>query len=160
MKNYDVYALGNALVDIEYHVDAQQLVSMGIDKGVMTLIDEHQHNHLVNHLGDSHEKMACGGSAANTVIAVAQFGGQGYFSCSVADDITGQFFVSDLQQTGIHTNSHLLMDAKVGVTALAADITSEAGRSRALEVCPEPDILVNNAGGPPPGDFSDWTRDD
>ncbi|MDH3474031.1 MAG: SDR family oxidoreductase [Rhodospirillales bacterium] len=48
----------------------------------------------------------------------------------------------------------------VAVTAVAADITSEAGRRLALEACPRPDILVNNAGGPPPGDFHDWTRDD
>jgi len=48
----------------------------------------------------------------------------------------------------------------VTVTAVAADITSEAGRVAALAACPEPDILINNAGGPPPGDFRDWTRDD
>jgi len=46
------------------------------------------------------------------------------------------------------------------VTAVACDITSEAGRAMVLEACPNPDILVNNAGGPPPGDFRDWTRDD
>jgi 3-oxoacyl-[acyl-carrier protein] reductase len=46
------------------------------------------------------------------------------------------------------------------VTAVAGDITTEAGRAAALAACPEPDILVNNAGGPPPGDFRDWTRDD
>lgn len=44
----------------------------------------------------------------------------------------------------------------VAVTAVAADITSEAGRAAVLAACPEPDILVNNAGGPPPGDFRDW----
>ena len=109
MKQYDVYALGHALVDIEYHCEAEQLVSMGIDKGVMTLIDEHQHNHLVNYLGDDHEKMACGGSAANTMIALAQMGGQGYFSCSLGNDITGQFFVDDLNKAGIHSNAHLHM---------------------------------------------------
>ena len=48
----------------------------------------------------------------------------------------------------------------VSVTAVAVDITSEAGRAAVLEACPNPDILVNNAGGPPPGDFRDWTRDD
>src|SRR5690606_37640692 len=46
------------------------------------------------------------------------------------------------------------------VRAVAADITTEAGRAQALEACPHPDILVNNAGGPPPGDFRDWSRDD
>ena len=48
----------------------------------------------------------------------------------------------------------------VTVTAVAADITSVAGRAAALAACPAPDILINNAGGPPPGDFRDWTRDD
>lgn len=45
------------------------------------------------------------------------------------------------------------------VTAVACDITNEAGRDSVLSVCSEPDILINNAGGPPPGDFRDWDRD-
>ncbi len=48
----------------------------------------------------------------------------------------------------------------VSVTAVAGDITSEAGREQALAACANPDILVTNAGGPPPGDFRDWVRDD
>lgn len=46
------------------------------------------------------------------------------------------------------------------VTAIACDITTEAGRDAVLSACPTPDILINNAGGPPPGDFRDWERDD
>ena len=46
------------------------------------------------------------------------------------------------------------------VTAVAGDITTEAGRASALAACPDPDILVNNAGGPPPGDFRAWERED
>ncbi|HUC60518.1 MAG TPA: SDR family oxidoreductase [Alphaproteobacteria bacterium] len=46
------------------------------------------------------------------------------------------------------------------IQAVACDITSEEGRTKALAACPEPDILVNNAGGPPPGDFRDWGRED
>lgn len=48
----------------------------------------------------------------------------------------------------------------VQVTAVAGDITTEAGRAAALAACPAPDILINNAGGPPPGDFRNWERDD
>ncbi len=48
----------------------------------------------------------------------------------------------------------------VKVTAIAVDVTTEAGRKQVLAACPEPDIIVNNAGGPPPGDFRDWVRDD
>ena len=39
----------------------------------------------------------------------------------------------------------------VGVTVVAADITTPDGRAAVLSACPDPDILVTNAGGPPPG---------
>ncbi len=47
----------------------------------------------------------------------------------------------------------------VGVTTVAGDITTEAGRAAVLAQGPF-DILVTNAGGPPPGLWSDWARDD
>lgn len=48
----------------------------------------------------------------------------------------------------------------VTVTAIAADITSEAGRALVLAAAGEVDILVTNAGGPPPGMWHDWTEAD
>lgn len=47
----------------------------------------------------------------------------------------------------------------VKVTTVAGDITTEATRAKVLAEGPF-DILVNNAGGPPPGLWSDWSRDD
>jgi len=51
-------------------------------------------------------------------------------------------------------------DHGVGVTAVAADITSDAGRAEVLAAAGDVDILVTNAGGPPPGLWSDWERED
>ena len=49
----------------------------------------------------------------------------------------------------------------VKVTPVASDITSEAGRAAVLDALDgQADILVNNAGGPPPGKWTDWSRDD
>ena len=48
----------------------------------------------------------------------------------------------------------------VGVTTVACDVTTQAGQAHLLEVASDVDILVTNAGGPPPGVWSDWTRDD
>jgi 3-oxoacyl-[acyl-carrier protein] reductase len=48
----------------------------------------------------------------------------------------------------------------VAVEAVAADITTADGRAKVLEAAGEPDILVTNAGGPPPGLWSDWSRED
>ena len=48
----------------------------------------------------------------------------------------------------------------VTVTAVAADITTAEGRAQVLAAAGDIDILITNAGGPPPGLWSDWTRDD
>ncbi len=48
----------------------------------------------------------------------------------------------------------------VDVVAVAADVTTQEGRSKILDAAGPADILVNNAGGPPPGKWSDWSRDD
>ncbi len=48
----------------------------------------------------------------------------------------------------------------VSVTTVAADITDPSERAEVLEAAGQVDILVTNAGGPPPGMWSDWSRDD
>ncbi|MFN7267907.1 MAG: SDR family oxidoreductase [Cereibacter sp.] len=48
---------------------------------------------------------------------------------------------------------------QVGVVTVPCDITTEAGRASVLAQGPF-DILVTNAGGPPPGLWSDWSRED
>jgi 3-oxoacyl-[acyl-carrier protein] reductase len=48
----------------------------------------------------------------------------------------------------------------VKVTAVQADVTSDEGRAAVLAAAGDVDILVTNAGGPPPGIWSDWSRED
>ncbi len=47
MQKYDVYGIGNALVDKEFEVEDQFFVDAGIEKGFMTLIDAHKPQELV-----------------------------------------------------------------------------------------------------------------
>jgi fructokinase len=104
MMHYHVYAVGNALVDMEYTVEDEFFRAQGIDKGVMTLVDAQSQENTIQALHAHSVKRGCGGSAANTIIAVQQFGGQGYYACKVADDELGHFFADDLKHTGVHTN--------------------------------------------------------
>jgi sugar/nucleoside kinase (ribokinase family) len=89
MTRYDVYGLGNALLDVECEVEPEVLVELGIDKGVMTLLDEASQNKILARLGNAASKRTCGGSGANTIVAVSQFGGQAFYSCKVAKDEPG-----------------------------------------------------------------------
>ncbi|CAM4100591.1 SDR family oxidoreductase [Palleronia rufa] len=48
----------------------------------------------------------------------------------------------------------------VSVTEVVADVTTAEGCARVLDAAGATDILVTNAGGPPPGMWTDWSRDD
>ena len=45
-----------------------------------------------------------GGSAANTMIAISQLGGSAYYSCKVAADEFGDFYLADMTHAGVETN--------------------------------------------------------
>ena len=106
MAKYTVYGIGNALVDMEFEVETQLLQELNIDKGVMTLMDEGQQTAIMQQLQDFACKKSCGGSAANTMVAISQFGGKGFYSCKVANDETGNFYLQDLSTCGVDTNVH------------------------------------------------------
>lgn len=106
MAKYDVYGIGNALVDMEYEIEIADLAALGIDKGVMTLVDEEQQLRMMEHLATHPHQRSSGGSAANSMIAVSQFGGAGFYSCKVAGDDLGHFYMKDLLDGGVDTNHH------------------------------------------------------
>ena len=102
---YDVYGIGNALVDKEFEVTDAFLAAEGIEKGLMTLIDEERHNHLLASLKQNMglKKRAGGGSAANSIVAISQFGGKTFYACKVANDEFGEFYMHDLHAAGVDT---------------------------------------------------------
>ena len=103
-RAFNVYGIGNALVDIQYRVTPDFLARFGIEKGVMTLIEEDRHHELLDRLGDDVLKRSSGGSAANTMIAVASLGGTAYYACKVAKDAYGDFYLRDLAEAGVASN--------------------------------------------------------
>jgi sugar/nucleoside kinase (ribokinase family) len=104
MSHHHLYAIGNALVDTEYEVSDALLAAMGVSKRHMTLIDEVQRTELLGHVQGLHARRTGGGSAGNTVVALAQLGGKAFYSCRVAHDELGDFYARDLQANGVATN--------------------------------------------------------
>jgi sugar/nucleoside kinase (ribokinase family) len=103
-KKYHVYGIGNALVDMEFEVSPELLQELNIDKGVMTLVDEKRKAEILEQLNGRLGNQSCGGSAANTMVAISQLGGKGFYSCKVANDEAGNFYLEDLQRCGLDTN--------------------------------------------------------
>ncbi|MDV6327988.1 adenosine kinase [Idiomarina sp. PL1-037] len=108
MKTIDVIGIGNALVDQEFEVSEDFLQKHDLKKGMMELIDEDAQNTLIAELSQLGElkKQSGGGSAANSLVAFAQFGGKAYYCCKVADDEAGMFYRQDLERIGIETSLH------------------------------------------------------
>lgn len=103
-KKYNVYGIGNAIVDIVTEVEHDFFEKNGIEKGVMTLVDEKRQLELMKVIDMQKSKMSGGGSAGNTIVALNQFGGKSFYSCLVAHDALGKFFLEDLHRNGVDTN--------------------------------------------------------
>ncbi len=107
MSHYHIYGIGAALVDTEIEVTDADLQAYGIEKGVMTLVDEARQTELIGLLSDhlTTSKRASGGSAANTIIGASYFGANTFYSCKVADDDNGSFYLNDMQDAGVSTHA-------------------------------------------------------
>ena len=95
----DVVGIGNAMVDVLSHADEDLVARQGLAKGTMRLVDEVQARALYDAMGPGVEMS--GGSAANTMVGVASFGGRAHYVGKVRDDQLGDVFGHDLRATGV-----------------------------------------------------------
>ena len=114
MKQYHVYAIGNAMVDIDFEISEDTIKRLNLAKGLMTLIDEDTHHVLLEELDGIKHLKSCGGSAANTIITLQQLGAKTFYSCKVGNDASGDFYYHDLVKNGIETN--LNSSGREGIT--------------------------------------------
>lgn len=105
-KDIDVFGVGNALVDILALVDHDFIREHALTPGSMTLVDAEKQGSLLRHLEHHNLQLSSGGSAANTIIAVSQSGGTGFYAGKVARDSHGEFYRQDLLESGVHFDVH------------------------------------------------------
>jgi sugar/nucleoside kinase (ribokinase family) len=95
----DVIGIGNALVDVLCHESDIFLERHGLVKGTMHLVDEARARQIYQAMGPAVE--VSGGSAANTIVGVASFGGRAHYVGKVRDDQLGEVFSHDLRSVGV-----------------------------------------------------------
>ena len=103
-RKYNVYGVGNALVDVQYQVSDAYIERMNVGMATMTLVDEARQRELIENVENEPLERASGGSAANTVIGVVNFGGTAYYGCKVGKDEPGDFYLNDLTAAGVGSN--------------------------------------------------------
>ena len=103
MKKYNVFGIGNALVDCVYIVDDKFLDDNNIEKGLMTLVDEKKQKSIIEKIKNFDSVIQSGGSVTNSVYTLSQLGGSGYVSVLVAEDKFGKIYLSDLKNSNVST---------------------------------------------------------
>jgi sugar/nucleoside kinase (ribokinase family) len=100
MKPYQVVGIGNAIVDVFSPADDSFLELMGIEKGIMQLVEKERGELLY---GAMRERVqAPGGSVANTLAGLGNLGLTTGFIGRVHDDALGRFYAKSMVENGTH----------------------------------------------------------
>jgi sugar/nucleoside kinase (ribokinase family) len=99
-RGLDVVGIGNAIVDVLAKAEEAFLQSARINKGTMTLIEAAQAETLYAKMSNTMEMS--GGSAANTMAALASLGSTAGYIGKVAHDTLGAAFRTDIMRAGVH----------------------------------------------------------
>lgn len=125
-SQFDVIAVGNAIVDVLSPATDEFLEAEGIPKAAMNLIDEERATSLYSRMQPGKE--ASGGSAANTVAGIASMGGKAAYIGKVADDQLGAIFTHDIRAIGVDFDTPPLKSGPATARCLI-NVTPDAQRS-------------------------------
>ncbi|MBT8153852.1 adenosine kinase [Epibacterium ulvae] len=99
MKTYQLVGIGNAVVDVISQCDDSFLEHMGIEKGIMQLIERDRGEVLYAAMND--RVQTPGGSVANTIAGAGALGLEAAFIGRVHDDALGKFYAQAMQDDGV-----------------------------------------------------------
>ena len=91
--------IGNAIFDVLVQTDEGFLATHGMTKGGMSLIDEARAAEIYRDMGPATEMS--GGSAANTIVGLANLGARTAYVGKVRDDQIGRLYTHDIRAAGV-----------------------------------------------------------
>ncbi|WP_438981211.1 adenosine kinase [Lentibacter sp.] len=99
MKKYQVVGIGNAVVDVITQSTDSFLTEMGIEKGIMQLVETERSEELFSAMDE--RVQTPGGSVANTIAGIGSLGLATGFIGRVRDDELGHFYADAMTREGI-----------------------------------------------------------
>ena len=121
MKKFDVYGLGNPLIDVLIKINDSVLQKLGLTKNSMSLVSTQKQNKILDLLADKPKELGVGGSCANTMVGIAQLGGTSAFSGKVGVDEFGEKYELELKKNQVNS----LLKKKVGATGSSIILVSD-----------------------------------
>jgi sugar/nucleoside kinase (ribokinase family) len=127
MREFQLYGLGSALVDIFIELSEEQFAALGFERGSMRLVSADEQKAILERFKDREQRLVSGGSVGNSTVAFAQLGGQAAFLGCVGDDRYGLFYQAEFEELGIDVGTPVLVGQSTG-TCLCL-ITPDAERT-------------------------------
>ena len=119
-----VLGMGNALVDLIFHLESDQILQeFGLPKGSMTLIGQEKAREILDHFENKADAVITGGSASNTITAIATMGGEcGFIGRTGKGDIYADFYTDYFKKHGIQTHfSQTDIQTGTAITLMSPD---------------------------------------
>lgn len=98
-----IMGIGNPLIDLIFQVKDSDLEILGLEKGIMHLVDDPVRDRILAHLRHKEPVMAPGGDVPNTMISLALLGRHSCFSGKVGDDSYGEQYRQRIEACGVHS---------------------------------------------------------
>ena len=127
MKTYDLVGIGNAVVDVISQADDSFLDHMGIEKGIMQLIERDRAEVLYDAMNG--RVQTPGGSVANTIAGAGALGLATAFIGRVHDDALGRFYASAMTDNGIDFTNPPIADGELPTSRSMIFVSPDGERS-------------------------------
>lgn len=127
MRDFQLYGLGNALVDIFVEASDADVAALGFEKATMRLVGIDDQKVLLERFHGREPRLVSGGSVANSVIAFSQLGGKAAFLGCVGDDRYGLFYEGEFEQLGVDIGAPVIVGESTGTCVCL--ITPDAERT-------------------------------
>ncbi len=131
---YDVFGLGNPIIDIILHVDDSIIASLGLEKGSMNLVDTERQKQILKSAAGLPLTTALGGSCANTMVMTAQLGGKTAYGGKLGKDPLGDDYQNQLIKNGV-TSYLVKQDGMTGSTIILVNPEAERTMNTHLGMC-------------------------
>ena len=123
---YDVFGIGNPLIDVIIKTEDSMLNELEISKGSMNLVDVERQKFILEKHENISRFTALGGSCPNTMVMISQLGGKSALLGKIGLDEFGDDYLKQLQESSV--NSYLKRkDGMTGSTIIL--ISSDADRT-------------------------------
>lgn len=121
MSAYDVFGLGNALMDVVSFIPDDVLKKLNLDKGIMHLVDDDKSREIASAISEYKTISVPGGSCANSMSTVSMLGGKSVYTGIVADDMFGRMYETKIAKRGVKT---IIRKVSAGITGQSIILTT------------------------------------